>query len=215
MRLLQFLRLSSCRMSSLHRDQHVGKDNAVRYLDSGGFRVGCRWHWHTPVLGTKGSPAGHCAAKGLSSQHSNVDGRAPPVHLVCTQRRYPRAPSLGSRGIADNYLMLLQTSISHRASLHVAVRKTCVTAHAECRLGMDRLEAASQLCTLVFTCDLPLLRRYILAGVPVDAGDYDDRTALHISACESNFVVVRTCDPALVPTCTACAHRVHTPMHTR
>jgi hypothetical protein len=59
---------------------------------------------------------------------------------------------------------------------------------------MDRLEAASQLCTLVFTCDLPLLRRYILAGVPVDAGDYDDRTALHISACESNFVVVRTHD---------------------
>ena len=64
---------------------------------------------------------------------------------------------------------------------------------------MDRLEAASQLCTLVFTCDLPLLRRYILAGVSVDAGDYDDRTALHISACESNFVVVRNHDLALKP----------------
>ena len=56
---------------------------------------------------------------------------------------------------------------------------------------MDRLDAASQLCTLVFTCDLPLLRRFITAGVPVDAGDYDERTALHISACESNFAVVR------------------------
>ena len=58
---------------------------------------------------------------------------------------------------------------------------------------MDRLDAASQLCTLVFTCDLPLLRRFITAGVAVDAGDYDDRTALHISACESNFAVVRSC----------------------
>ncbi len=62
------------------------------------------------------------------------------------------------------------------------------------RLGMDRLDAASQLCTLVFTCDLPLLRRFITAGVPVDAGDYDDRTALHISACESNLAVVRSHD---------------------
>ena len=59
------------------------------------------------------------------------------------------------------------------------------------RLGMNGLDAASQLCTLVFTCDLPLLRRFITAGVPVDAGDYDERTALHISACESNFAVVR------------------------
>ena len=63
--------------------------------------------------------------------------------------------------------------------------------HALNRLGMNGLDAASQLCTLVFTCDLPLLRRYILAGVPIDAGDYDERTALHISACESNLAVVR------------------------
>ena len=63
--------------------------------------------------------------------------------------------------------------------------------HALSRLGMGGLDAASQLCTLVFTCDLPLLRRYILAGVPIDAGDYDERTALHISACESNLAVVR------------------------
>lgn len=60
-----------------------------------------------------------------------------------------------------------------------------------CRLGLDRIDSASQLCTLVFKCDLPLLRRYLGAGINVNAGDYDDRTALHIAACESNLAVVR------------------------
>lgn len=59
-----------------------------------------------------------------------------------------------------------------------------------CRLGLDRIGSASQLCTLVFKCDLPLLRRYLAAGIDVNAGDYDDRTALHIAACESNLAVV-------------------------
>ena len=38
------------------------------------------------------------------------------------------------------------------------------------RLDMDRIEAAAQLCTLVFKCDLPLLRRFLAAGIPVDSG---------------------------------------------
>ena len=38
------------------------------------------------------------------------------------------------------------------------------------RLALDEIDAAAQLCTLVFRCDLPLLRRYLSAGIPVDAG---------------------------------------------
>ncbi|WIA34734.1 hypothetical protein OEZ86_013043 [Tetradesmus obliquus] len=40
-------------------------------------------------------------------------------------------------------------------------------------------------------CNLPLLRRLLRAGAPVDIGDYDKRTALHISAAEGNAVMVR------------------------
>ena len=61
-----------------------------------------------------------------------------------------------------------------------------------CRLGLDRLDSASQLCTLVFNCNLPLLRRLMAAGIDVDAGDYDDRTALHIAACGCNLAIVRS-----------------------
>jgi hypothetical protein len=37
---------------------------------------------------------------------------------------------------------------------------------------------------------LQLLRRLLRAGSPVDIGDYDKRTALHISAAEGNAVMV-------------------------
>jgi glutaminase len=43
----------------------------------------------------------------------------------------------------------------------------------------------------VYLCDLPLLRRLVRAGADVNAGDYDRRTALHISAAEGNAVMVR------------------------
>jgi hypothetical protein len=108
---------------------------------------------------------------------------------------------------------------------------------------MKTIDAASELCTLVFAGDLPLLKRYIGAGIEVhqtllhlweayeqldsfgvsglpvslhrpsptpcapvsqvDAGDYDQRTALHIAACEQNLSAVR-------PACTA--SRVHLPL---
>jgi ankyrin repeat protein len=50
---------------------------------------------------------------------------------------------------------------------------------------------AAQLCTFVFEGNLPALRRLVRAGADVDAGDYDRRTALHISAAEGNLQAVR------------------------
>lgn len=52
------------------------------------------------------------------------------------------------------------------------------------------LQLASLLCNCVYECNLPLLRRLLRAGAPVDNGDYDKRTALHISAAEGNAVMV-------------------------
>lgn len=53
------------------------------------------------------------------------------------------------------------------------------------------MNAAAQLCTCVYDGNLPLLRRYLDAGAPANAGDYDGRTALHISAAEANLAAVR------------------------
>ncbi|KAF6256108.1 hypothetical protein COO60DRAFT_1702472 [Scenedesmus sp. NREL 46B-D3] len=52
------------------------------------------------------------------------------------------------------------------------------------------LQLASLLCNCVYECNLPLLRRLLRAGAPVDVGDYDKRTALHVSAAEGNAVML-------------------------
>ena len=59
-------------------------------------------------------------------------------------------------------------------------------------LTLCLLQAATVLCTCVFDGNMPLVKRYLAAGVPIDAGDYDLRTALHISAAEGNLTAVRS-----------------------
>ena len=56
---------------------------------------------------------------------------------------------------------------------------------------MAPAEAATQLCTCVFDCNVPLLRRYLKAGILVNAGNFDSRTALHVAAAEANLAAVR------------------------
>ena len=46
------------------------------------------------------------------------------------------------------------------------------------------------LCQCIFDGDMALMRRYIKAGVDIDIGDYDQRTALHIAAAEVNLPAV-------------------------
>ena len=55
---------------------------------------------------------------------------------------------------------------------------------------MTTAEASTQLCTCVFDCNVPLLRRYIKAGILVNAGNFDSRTALHVAAAEGNLAAV-------------------------
>ena len=56
---------------------------------------------------------------------------------------------------------------------------------------MSSAEAATQLCTCVFDCNVPLLRRYMKAGILVNAGNFDSRTALHVATAEGNLAAVR------------------------
>lgn len=59
-----------------------------------------------------------------------------------------------------------------------------------CRLGRTASHA-TLLCQCVYDGDLDLLKCLLLAGCNVNAGDYDARTALHISAAEGNLPAVR------------------------
>jgi len=51
--------------------------------------------------------------------------------------------------------------------------------------------AASTLCQAVFEGDVPFLRRLLIAGIQVDAADYDKRTAAHIAAAEGNVAALK------------------------
>lgn len=51
-------------------------------------------------------------------------------------------------------------------------------------------QIAYVLCQCIFDGDMALMRRYIKAGVDIDIGDYDQRTALHIAAAEVNLPAV-------------------------
>jgi glutaminase len=59
------------------------------------------------------------------------------------------------------------------------------------RLGFDEIRSASEMCTAAAQGNVDLIRRYIKAGINVNAADYDKRTALHIAAAEGNLEVVR------------------------
>eukprot|EP00884_Botryococcus_braunii_P021334 jgi/Botrbrau1/7885/Bobra.9_2s0059.2 len=59
------------------------------------------------------------------------------------------------------------------------------------KIGQEEVKMAADLCTCVFECDLPLLRRFLQAGANPNSGDYDQRTAMHIAAAEGNVAAVR------------------------
>ena len=52
---------------------------------------------------------------------------------------------------------------------------------------------ACELCQCIFEGDMALMRRYIRAGVDINVGDYDQRTALHVAAAEANLPAVGLC----------------------
>ena len=58
-------------------------------------------------------------------------------------------------------------------------------------LCMGESTAASVLCQTVFDGDTVLLKRLVRAGIDINAGDYDKRSAVHISAAEGNLVALK------------------------
>jgi hypothetical protein len=68
-----------------------------------------------------------------------------------------------------------------------------------CRLGYDEIKSASELCTAAAQGNVNLIRHYIMAGINVNAADYDQRTALHIAAADGNLDVVSSPGPSMCP----------------
>jgi ankyrin repeat protein len=52
-------------------------------------------------------------------------------------------------------------------------------------------DAVAELLWAAYHGDLAGLRRLVAQGVPVDAADYDGRTALHLAAAENNVAAAR------------------------
>ena len=55
-----------------------------------------------------------------------------------------------------------------------------------CSMNKTHKLMACELCECIFEGDMALTRRYIKAGVDINVGDFDQRTALHIAAAEAN-----------------------------
>lgn len=58
-------------------------------------------------------------------------------------------------------------------------------------LCMPASLAASVLCQTVFDGDIVLLKRLLKAGIPINAADYDMRTAAHIAVAEGSMAILR------------------------
>lgn len=58
-------------------------------------------------------------------------------------------------------------------------------------LGMSELQASAELCELARAGRGDILESFLASGCPVNAADYDCRTALHLGASEGNKAVVQ------------------------
>jgi len=57
-------------------------------------------------------------------------------------------------------------------------------------LGFDEVAASSELCEMARSGSLDIIKLMITCGAPVDAQDYDSRTALHLACAEGNLPIV-------------------------
>ena len=70
-------------------------------------------------------------------------------------------------------------------------------------LGKEPARLAGALCSLVYAGDTAAIKLYVMAGAPLDAGDYDKRVALHIAAAEGavaeiEILLAAGADPAVL-----------------
>uniref|UniRef100_A0A383VAB8 Cyclic nucleotide-binding domain-containing protein n=1 Tax=Tetradesmus obliquus TaxID=3088 RepID=A0A383VAB8_TETOB len=113
---------------------------------------------------------------------------------ACTAASLPSPSSSSSSGsTASRFSMggISRSGSSTHSSSSGLPEGDCSTGQHSGSSTSWALQLASLLCNCVYECNLPLLRRLLRAGAPVDIGDYDKRTALHISAAEGNAVMVR------------------------
>ncbi|KAK9804415.1 hypothetical protein WJX72_011623 [[Myrmecia] bisecta] len=128
---------------------------------------------------------------GFDVNSTDYDGRT-ALMLACV------------KGHADVVSVLLAAGA--QASLkdsqgNMALNEACInghdnliamlTAHGARMDEISGKEQATALCWAVFEGNLPLLRRYLAAGMDVNAQNFDLRTALHISASEGSLAAVR------------------------
>lgn len=129
---------------------------------------------------------------GCDPNIADYDGRT-ALELACVKGHLEVVSLLLRSGASPNLRDNLGSSALLEACKygHDAVIRVLKTHGATLGGNRSEVECASELCTCVSEGNLPLLRRLVSAGVPVNSADYDKRTALHISAAEGNLQAVR------------------------
>jgi len=105
------------------------------------------------------------------------------AHIVRDLVRAPRA-DLAATNAAGETAMRLALDLGLDDC--VAVLRVAGAPH-----GLSAHEAGSRAIFAALSGDSAALRRLVSAGIPVDACDYDKRTALHLAAAEGNLTVVQ------------------------
>eukprot|EP00041_Stephanoeca_diplocostata_P023226 m.566264 g.566264 ORF g.566264 m.566264 type:complete len:598 (+) comp22248_c0_seq15:177-1970(+) len=140
----------------------------------------------TPVLMCAGASTGNKALvlefldDGYHVNCADYDGRT-PLHIASKRGDLDMVQLLLSKGA----LVHAQDSFGHTPLRDAVLRKRekCVEAlvGAGALLHMSAMEMAMTLCTLAAENDVVSLKLYIVAGIDVNAVDYDNRTALHVT----------------------------------
>ena len=138
------------------------------------------------------------ARQGANLNQTDYDGRT-AMHMACSSGRYKVVESLLKIGAAvDMKDRWGQTPMGIAISAKQQMIITVLAASGKAKLDMASPELA--LCSAAGSGDLQQVKRLVDFGVRPDLGDYDLRTALHVSSAEGHekiveFLLLSQADP--------------------
>lgn len=165
----------------------VGSTEEVRFIKQALFPV---LMCHAAGRGDIDAMEELCRQGGVLNAATSHDGRT-PLHVACLEGQLRVIRHLLAKGasphVIDNH---------GQTPLHDAIRSANEEAILLLRefgahLGPTTTDTALVMCSLAADDKVDVLRAWHLAGVDLNVGDYDRRTALHVAVCRNNVNTVK------------------------